>query len=107
MPSEGASKMRLDQTVPVPLGAGVDQAIDEFLLHQRGARHSQHTINHYTVSLRHLKKHLVSEGIDSIEQVLPKHLRQLFVQLQERFKPKTANGIASDIRAFFSFHERE
>lgn len=98
--------MKLDPTVRNKF-LDLDEAQHEFMLHQRSAGHSQHTINHYTVSLRHLTTAMSELGIEELEEIRPKHLRQFFVDLQAKFKPKTAWGIASDIRAFFNFHQAE
>lgn len=85
----------------------LDEAVHEFMLHQRSSRHSECTIRHYNVSLRHLIASLKAAGLEELGDVRPKHLRQLLIDLSEKMKPKTVHGIATDIKAFFSFHELE
>ena len=73
------------------------------MLAQEARRHSPHTINHYRISLKHLTTFMADRGIDRVETIEARSLREFMVDLQRRFKPKTANGVASDARAFFRF----
>lgn len=98
--------MKLKQTVQHSF-LDLDEATHEFMLHQQSSGHSPCTITHYKVSLRHLKAALDGEGIEDMEDIKPKHLRQMLLTLQAKYKPKTVHGIASDLRAFFAFHQRE
>lgn len=50
---------------------------------------------------------MATEGVENIQDVSSKHVRAFLLSLQERFRPKTVHGIATDLRAFFRFHEAE
>lgn len=99
--------MRLKQTVQVCDSLDIDTAVEDFMLHQRSSRHSDCTIKHYQHSLKLFKAFLEGQCLELLESVQPRDLRRFFIELQDQFKPKTAHGIASDVRAFFSFHESE
>lgn len=98
--------MRIDRTVQADV-ISVDDAISDFMLSQRSRGHSPHTVAHYNVSLRHLRTFLDARGVTCLADVETKDLREFIEDLQIRFKSKTANGVASDVRALFAFHEKE
>ncbi len=97
--------MKLQQTVQTFFN--IPQALHEFMLHQRSSGHSPRTIDHYRTSFRHLSTSLEAQGVQDFEGVRPLHLRQFMIELYAKYKPKTVHGIATDLRAFFSFHQRE
>lgn len=84
----------------------MDSAVSDFMLHQRSSRHSPTTIQHYKVTFDKLGTFLAENGVQDVAQVTPSHLRAFLLTL-EHLKPRTRWGIACDIRAFFSFLERD
>ncbi len=99
--------MRFDNKVQLTESLSVQDTFRDFLQHHQASGHSPCTITHYKTSLRHFEEFLSRERIDDLSLVRAQHLRAFFADLIARFKPKTANGIASDIRALFSFLARE
>lgn len=97
--------MKLSHTTQKSLS--LEEARYEYVLHLRSSGRSPHTIVHYETSLNHLDRALDALGIVNLAEVRAPHLRQLFVDLQATLRPKTIFGVASDLRAFFNFHQLE
>ncbi|HEY0868736.1 MAG TPA: site-specific integrase, partial [Fimbriimonas sp.] len=96
--------MRLHRTVHLESETGIDIAIEEFLLHQKSSRHSEHTLIHYNTTFKHFKSFLAKEGVKHVQDIESVHLRRFLTELQDSYRPKTVHGIATDIRAFLRFH---
>lgn len=94
------SKWQTVQQLPIT------HAVSDFILHQRSSRHSPATIAHYRNTLSKLERFLAENEIVCVGHITPSLLRSFFLSL-EHLKPRTRWGIASDVRAFFSFLERD
>ncbi|MCO5297190.1 MAG: tyrosine-type recombinase/integrase [Fimbriimonadaceae bacterium] len=95
--------MVFDNTVQHSAELNLDLQIEDFILHHESCRHSPHTILHYRTSLNHLATFTKGLGKANVDELDARSIRIFLGDLQQRFKPKTVHGIASDIRAFLHF----
>lgn len=95
---------RLSDVVP---SLTLDEAVEQFLLHQRASRHSPRTIENYEYSLGKLKAWLADQGITNLETVKSTAIRQYLADLQAHVSSGTVATAHRRIKAFLVFHENE
>lgn len=99
--------MRIQQLTTENSTLSVDQAVTEFMLHQRTSRNSPRTLEYYEWTLSRFKAFLITQGVQSVGAVDSGTLRQFMVSLEESMKPNSVHAIMRAVRALFKFLERE
>jgi len=99
--------MRIQQLTTDNSAISVDQALTEFMLHQRTSRNSPRTLEYYEWTLARFKAFLTAQGLQNVRTVDSGTLRLFMVSLEETMKPNSVHAIMRAVRALFKFLERE
>jgi len=99
--------MRIQQLTTENSSLSVDQAITEFMLHQRTSRNSPRTLEYYDWTLNRFKAFLTGQSLSNVTDVDSGTLRLFMVSLEETMKPNSVHAIMRAVRALFKFLERE
>lgn len=92
----------------IPTALTVQDAITEFMLHQKASRHSPNTLHSYEYALGRLENWLALQGITTFDGIDPKALRAFMVQLEDLgLAPNSIHLIMRAVRALCRFLERE
>lgn len=106
--------MNLERLPIEPASLGLQDAVQDFLLHQRASRHSPRTIENHVLALGKLKAWADAEGLTSLADLTTLHLRRFIVHVQEAPtwkgtapRPTTVHTLHKNVAAFMRFHEEE
>ena len=97
-----------------PASLALQEAIQDFLLHQKASRHSPRTLENHILALGKLKAWADAEGLSTLDDLTTSHLRRFIVHVQEAPtwkgtppRPTTVHTLHKNIGAFMHFHEEE
>lgn len=92
----------------------LEEAVQDFLLHQRASRHSPRTIENHALALSKLRTWAGSQGLTSLAGLTAPRMRQFMLHIQEAPtwkgttpKPTTVHTLHKNVAAFMRFHEDE
>ena len=83
------------------------QDVAAFLVDRQGRGLSSRTIDFYQGELRHWQAYLQREGVQSVPQVQPQHIRAYLIQLAETRNSGGLHAAYRAIRAFLYWYEAE
>lgn len=95
-------------------GLTLEEAIQDFLLHQRASRHSTRTIENHELALSKLKDWAQKNQLSFLSEFDASVLRRFMVAVHETRTPRgdlpkasTVHTIHKNVKAFFCHHEAE
>lgn len=106
--------MNLESLPTNPPALSLDDAIQDFLLHQKSSRHSPRTVDNHVLALGKLRSWAEDQGLSSLGELTTPRLRQFMVHLQDAPtwkgtlpRPTTLHTLHKNVAAFMRFHEDE
>ena len=85
----------------------LQDAMADFMLHQRASRHAEGTLKYYGFAFDRLTRFVEGGGEAAVTSIDAACLRAFMIQLESYMKPNSVHGVMRAMRALFRFLERE